>query len=67
MQFKFAKFIDDRMAGIVAALIPDHERRVPSQVIHHTPLAFIPPIRSNDDHNTHDERFPVTLAYAPRN
>ncbi|OQB33106.1 MAG: hypothetical protein BWY09_02792 [Candidatus Hydrogenedentes bacterium ADurb.Bin179] len=61
MQFKFAEFIDDRMAGIVAALIPDHESRIPGQVIHHAALAFIPPIRSNDDHNAHNKTIPVTL------
>ena len=61
MQFKFAKFIDDRMPGIVASLISDHESGIPGQVIHHPPLAFITPVRSYDNHNAHDKPIPVTI------
>ena len=48
MQGKFAVLIDDRMAGVAAALIAHHDIVVLRQQIHHTSLALIAPVDSHD-------------------
>ena len=48
MQGKFAVFVDNRMAGIAAALIPDNDVVVLRQQIHHTALSLISPVDPYD-------------------
>ena len=46
MQGKFAVIIDNRVAGVAAALIADHNVIAFCQQVHHAALAFIAPVDS---------------------
>ena len=48
VQRKLAILIDDGMTGVAAALIANHNVIVLGQQVHHTALAFIAPVNTND-------------------
>ena len=48
MQRKFAVLIDDRMAGIAAALITNDDIVVLGQQVYHPALALVAPVDAND-------------------
>ncbi len=48
MQGKFPVFVDDRMAGVAAALVANHDIIVPCQQIHHPPFSLVAPVDAND-------------------
>ena len=57
VQSELAVFVDDRMAGVPAALIADHDVKPLRQQIHHPALAFVSPVDSHDCRTCHI-RFP---------